>query len=76
MTNEELPLEEQVARIRRRRQRRDFSRMRAILISLVLIIAAVGLLLYFTDMVAHPVALGVIAVGMTLKTVEFVLRFL
>ena len=76
MKKEELTLEEQVARIRNRREkRRDFTKLRAVLNTIFLAIAAVGLLLYFTDAVSNPTALGIIAIGMVLKIVEFILRY-
>ncbi|MBR4644838.1 MAG: hypothetical protein IKO73_06760 [Bacteroidaceae bacterium] len=73
---EELSLEEQVERIRRKRQRNtDHERIRLILNSVFLLLAAIGLVMYFWNDSNHTYALAVIAVGMLLKIVEFFIRF-
>lgn len=73
---EELTLEEQVERIRHKRKRQsDHTRIRQILNSVFLLLAAVGLVMYFWDNNHHSYALAVIAVGMLLKIVEFFIRF-
>ena len=77
MKNEELSLEEQVERIRRKRSRSfDSSKARLVLNTLFLIMAAIGLVLYFWNDEHHTAALIVIGIGMLFKIVEFVLRLL
>lgn len=72
---EELSLEEQVERIRRKRNSHfDNEKVRMVLNTLFLILAAVGLVMYFLDEEKHVAAWIVIAVGMMLKVVEFILR--
>jgi hypothetical protein len=74
---EEISLEEQVERIRRKRARRyDSSRAQTVLNTLFLVLAAIGLALYFFGGENHVPALLVIAAGMLFKVVEFILRFL
>ena len=73
---EELTLEEQVERIRRKRQSKtDYTRIRLILNSAFLILAAIGMVVYFWDDNHHIYALAIIAVGMLLKIAEFFIRF-
>ena len=75
MRKEELSLEEQVERIRRKRTSRyDTEKIRMVLNTLFLILAAVGLVMYFLDEEKHVTAWIVIAIGMMLKVVEFILR--
>ena len=75
--SEELTLEEQVERIRRRRQPQgSHDKVRRILNIAFLLLAAVGLIWFYTDEQHHTMALIVIASGMVLKIVEFFLRFL
>lgn len=75
MRKEELSLEEQVERIRKKRAHRyDTEKVRMVLNTLFLILAAVGLVMYFLDEEKHVAAWIVIAVGMMLKVVEFILR--
>ena len=75
MKREELSLEEQVERIRKKRAgQHDSTKARAVLNALFLILAAVGLVMYFLDEEKHVAAWIVIAVGMMLKVVEFILR--
>ena len=75
--DEELSLEEQVERIRQRRNKRaDMGRLRQILNTVFLVLAAIGLVWYYTDSEHRLWALGVIGVGMLLKIVEFFVRFL
>ena len=77
MKQEELPLEEQVERIRRKRARsHDYTKARLVLNSLFLAMAAIGLAMYFFGGENHIPALCVIAAGMAFKVVEFVLRLL
>ena len=77
MKPEELSLEEQVERIRRKRaHRHDFTKARPILNAVVLILAAIGLVMYFFVGENHVPGLIVIAVGMLFKVVEFILRLL
>ncbi len=75
--SEGLSLEEQVERIRRKRARsHDYTRARMVLNTLFLALAAVGLGMYFFGSADHVPALCVIAAGMVLKVVEFILRIL
>lgn len=77
MKQEELPLEEQVERIRRKRARsHDYTKARLVLNSLFLAMAAIGLAMYFFGGENHIPALCVIAAGMAFKVIEFVLRLL
>jgi len=77
MKEEEISLEEQVERIRRKRACHfDNAKTRLVLNSLFLILAAIGLVMYFFGGENHIAALIVIAVGMLIKVVEFILRFL
>ena len=74
---EELSLEEQVERIRRKRAgRHDGTKARAVLNTLFLILAAIGLAMYFFGGENHMPALIVIGVGMVFKVIEFILRLL
>ena len=73
---EELTLEEQVEQIRRKRQgKTDHARIRQILNSLFMLLAAIGLVMYFLSDSYHIYALTVIGIGMVLKIVEFFIRF-
>ncbi len=73
---EELTLEEQVEQIRRKRQgKTDHARIRQILNSLFMLLAAIGLVMYFLNDSYHIYALAVIGIGMVLKIVEFFIRF-
>lgn len=77
MKPEELSLEEQVERIRRKRTKRfDSTKVRMVLNTLFLVTAVVGLCMYFFGSENHVPALIVIAVGMAFKVVEFILRLL
>ena len=77
MKQEELSLEEQVERIRRKRAgRHNKAKARTALNTLFLALAAIGLAMYFFGGENHVPALCVIAVGMVLKVIEFVLRIL
>ena len=72
---EELSLEEQVERIRQKRARRyDFTKARPILNTVFLILATIGLVMYFFVGDNHIPGLIVIAVGMLFTVVEFILR--
>lgn len=74
---QELSLEEQVERIRNKRKRyHDTSRVRAVLNTVFLLLAAVGLVAYFWDDQHHNLALATIGVGMLVKVAEFMIRFL
>lgn len=74
--DEEFSLEEQVELIRRKRQRSaDYTRIRQILNSVFLLLAAIGLVMYFWNDSNHTYALIVIGIGMLLKIVEFFIRF-
>ena len=74
---EELSLEEQVERIRRKRSRGfDSAKARLVLNTQFLIMAAIGLVMYFWNDEHHTTALIVIGIGMLFKIVEFVLRFI
>lgn len=77
MKQEELSLEEQVERIRRKRAgNRDNTNIRRVLNAMFLIVAAVGLGMYFFGSDNHVPALIVIAAGMVFKVVEFILRII
>ena len=77
MKQEELSLEEQVERIRRKRSgQHDRTKARTVLNTLFLILAAIGLVMYFFGGENHTTALIVIALGMLFKVVEFILRFI
>ena len=75
--DEELTLEEQVERIRQRRNRRaDAGRLRQVLNTAFLVLAAIGLVWYYTDTEHRLWALGMIGVGMLFKVVQFFVRFM
>lgn len=77
MKQEELSLEEQVERIRQKRAKRfDNTKVRIALNFLFLIMAVVGLCMYFFGSPNHVPALIVIAIGMMFKVIEFMLRLL
>jgi len=74
---EEISLEEQVKRIRKKRTSHfDNTKVRIALNTLFLILAAVGLAMYFFGGENHVPALIIIAVGMVFKVIEFILRLL
>ena len=77
MRQEELSLEEQVERIRRKRSgQHDNTKIRMVLNTLFLVLAAIGLAMYFFGGEKHMPALIVIAVGMAFKVIEFIMRLL
>ena len=77
MKQEELSLEEQVDRIRRKRSgQHDRTKARTVLNTLFLALAAVGLAMYFFGGENHVPALIVIAIGMAFKVIEFILRLI
>ena len=77
MKQEELSLEEQVERIRRKRAKQfDNTKLRIVFNILFLILAVVGLSMYFFGSDNHVPALIVIAVGMVFKVMEFIMRLL
>ena len=77
MNKEELSLEEQVERIRKKRAKQfDNTKVRIVLNFLFLILAVVGLCMYFFGSTNHVPALIVIAIGMAFKVIEFVLRLI
>ena len=77
MKQEELSLEEQVERIRRKRAgQHDRTKARTVLNTLFLALAAVGLAMYFIGGENHVPALIVIAIGMAFKVIEFILRLI
>ena len=77
MKQEELSLEEQVERIRRKRSgQHDRTKARTVLNTLFLALAAVGLAMYFIGGENHVPALIVIAIGMAFKVIEFILRLI
>lgn len=57
------------------RNNADHTRIRQILNSVFLLLAAIGLIVYFWDDAHHTYALAIIAVGMLLKIAEFFIRF-
>ena len=77
MKPEEISLEEQVERIRRKRTKQhDNTKARMVLNTLFLILAAVGLAMYFFGGENHVPALIVIGIGMGFKVIEFLLRLI
>ena len=77
MKKEELSLEEQVERIRRKRAGQyDSMKVRMVLNTLFLVLAAIGLAMYFFGGDNHMPALIVIGVGMVFKVIEFMLRLI
>ena len=77
MKQEELSLEEQVERIRRKRAgQHDNTKIGMVLNTLFLVLAAIGLAMYFFGGENHMPALIVIAVGMAFKVIEFIMRLL
>lgn len=75
--DEELSLEEQVARIRAKRSKGSrFQKAREVLNTVFLILAAIGVVWYFCTDENKLLALGVVALAMLLKVIEFILRFL
>lgn len=77
MKQEELSLEEQVERIRKKRAGQyDGTKARAVLNVLFLVLAAIGIAMYFFGGENHMPALIVIGIGMVFKVIEFILRLL
>lgn len=75
MKQEELSLEEQVERIQKKRAKQfDKTKIRVALNVLFLLLAAIGLAMYFFFDTNNVTALLVIAFGMLFKVVEFILR--
>lgn len=75
MKQEELSLKEQVERIRKKRAKQfDKTKLRVALNVLFLLLAAIGLAMYFFFDTNNITALLVIAFGMLFKVVEFILR--
>ena len=54
----------------------DYTRIRLILNSAFLLLAVIGLVLYFWNDNNHIYGLAIIGVGMLLKVVEFFIRFI
>lgn len=77
MKQEELSLEEQVERIRKKRAKQlDNTKIKTALNVLFLLLAAIGLAMYFFFDTNNVTALLVIALGMLFKVIEFILRLL
>lgn len=75
MKQEELSLEEQVERIRKKRAKQfDKTKIKTVLNVLFLLLAAIGLAMYFFFDTNNVTALLVIALGMLFKVIEFILR--
>ncbi|MBQ8865815.1 MAG: hypothetical protein IJ020_06755 [Bacteroidaceae bacterium] len=75
MKQEELSLEEQVERIRKKRAKQlDKTKIKTALNVLFLLLAAIGLAMYFFFDTNNVTALLVIALGMLFKVIEFILR--
>lgn len=75
-TDSELTLEEQVEKIRKRRQKHgNHAKVQRFLNTAFLVLAAIGLVWYYTTEENTLIALGVIAIGMLFKVVELFLRF-
>lgn len=74
--DEELSLEEQVERIRKKRQRfGQYDSLRKYLDVAFLVLAAIGLIVYFSSDEHKILGLGIIGIGMVLKIVELFIRF-
>ena len=78
MTREEIEklIEETANQERAKRKGPSMEQMRRVLNTLFLILAVVGLVLYFAMPDRHLVGIAVIGAGMFLKIIEFLLRFL
>lgn len=75
--DEELTMEERLERARRRRSGFTYTdKMRAVLNTSFMLLAAVGLVIYFYNGQNHVTALCVIGAGMLIKIVDFLLRLL
>ncbi len=75
MKQEELSLEEQVEHIRKKRAKQfDKTKIKTALNVLFLLLAAIGLAMYFFFDTNNVTALLVIALGMLFKVIEFILR--
>lgn len=73
---EELTLEEQVERIRRKRSKgANNPKVRNILNAVFLILAAIGVIWYYADDNNHIPALIVIGISLVIKIIEFYIRF-
>lgn len=82
--DENLTLEEQVERVRRKRAHYgNHDKLRAILNCIFLLLAAIGLVMYFffekkegsALNASHATSLCIIGAGMLCKVVEFLIRF-
>lgn len=74
--DKQLDREKELERIRRKRHRySDHQGVRQALNKLFLLLAAVGLVLYFASDSHHIAALAIIGVGMLFKVGEFFIRF-
>lgn len=75
-TNRQTDREAELERIRRKRRRlSDHKGLRQALNMIFLLLAAVGLVLYFCSDNYHIAALAVIGAGMLFKVGEFFVRF-
>lgn len=73
---EELSLEQEVERVRRKRARfSNHDKLRTILNTIFMLLAVAGLVVYFISSDNHILGLAIIATGMIFKIVEFILRF-
>ena len=67
----------ELERIRRKRNRKmDTSAVRQVLNIIFLILALIGIVLYFSFPDKHVMGMAVIAVGMLVKIAEFFIRFM
>lgn len=72
---EEISLEEQVARIRRKRTKKiDKARVRKYLNGTFLLLGAIGVIWYYTDSNNRIYALALIGISLIIKIVEFFIR--
>lgn len=72
---EEISLEEQVARIRRKRTNKiDKARVRKYLNGAFLLLGAIGVIWYYTDSNNRIYALALIGISLIIKIVEFFIR--
>lgn len=76
--NEELALQQQeLERIRnKRRGKMDTEKVRKVLNIVFLIMAAIGVALYFIFPDERTIAIGIVGVAMVIKVVEFFLRYM
>lgn len=76
-SNEELTLEEQVERIRNKRNRNtNKNKIQKILNTVFLILATIGLVCYFYNDNNRLLGLSIIGISLIVKIFEFIIRFI